>query len=620
MKRLLPAALMSILCLTGLLSICNSLSGQSFPFNPAGLPLNGDIMHAASGTDFIDVVYSRTGNLYYNRMSAGGSWLEEKSLGTGTEARIDVDNSDHPHIVFTSSDKIAYITNDGDEWSTIEYIESNNAGACSKPDIAVDASGKVHITYTDTKGNVGDYTDRPDIMYATNTSGSFIKTLIFKGFLDYYGGADRYAEYFDKGSVIDVNDAGNCYILSHKYQYQTWMGGNDKQYSVVAYSNLITGGTPTYSSDVLAVYDLAHSGNSVFALYRESSFKVSELILGGTPASISFSNTSSVSSTSVSSLALQGTDMVTGGISSGKLFTKHNDLAHVYDDITVKGTAVPVVGVAGAFFIVYTDNADGMIKIREVAEPLSFTRFWFTEQTGPALINGQTATINIEVAAGTDLTNLTASFTTTSDVTEAKSGDVTQTSGSSANDFTLPRTYVITDGVTERNWQVTVTEKPEVFTLTVQIAGTGTVKVNNVNYSGPVNAISGTALNLEAVAGEGFTFMGWNGDLISIENPVSINMDANKNVTATFSITTGTSGHALSGTELYPNPFTDRINLLNAGKVKRIVVVNFAGHKVLDLLLNGNNYIYTGELEGGVYFISVEFFSGERIVRKMIKK
>ena len=620
MKRPLTNVLLIILCLTGLLSIPEPAAGQSFPFKATGLPVNGDILHAASGTDFIDVVYSRTAVLYYNRLNISGIWSEEKSLGAGTEARLAIDHLNHPHIVFTSSDKIAYIKYDGNEWSTPEFIISNNAGACSKPDIDLDAAGNAHITYTDTKGNVGNYTDRPDIMYANNTSGIFVKTMIYNGYLEYYGGADRYAEYFDKGSVIDVDIAGNYYILAHKYQYQTWMGGNDKQYSVVVHSNLGTGGTPTKSSDVYAGYDLANTGNTVYALYKETTFKVSELVLSGTPPSLSFVNSIDVTASSVSSLALQGTDVVTGGLTSGKLFTRHNALAHIYDDITVKGTIVPIVGVADAFFSVYTDNADGMIKIREVSEPLSFTRFGFAEQTGPALINGQTGVINLEVASGTVLTNLTATFTTTTDITEVKSGGVTQSSGITINDFSSPVTYVLNDGTTERNWMITVTEKPEVFTLTVETVGTGTVKVNNVIYSGVITANSGTALNLEAVAGEEYTFTGWSGDLISTENPASLNINANKTITANFALTTGYDELRTDNPDVFPNPFTDIIKISNAKNVVRVVISDISGHQVMNIQLNGSQTIPSGNLKRGIYFINIELINGKNILRKMIKQ
>lgn len=75
-----------------------------------------------------------------------------------------------------------------------------------RPDIAVDGNGYAHITYTDTEGNTGAYTDKPDIMYAVNSSGSFVKTLIYNGYYESYGGADAGADYYDKGSRITLDN------------------------------------------------------------------------------------------------------------------------------------------------------------------------------------------------------------------------------------------------------------------------------------------------------------------------------------------------------------------------------------------------------------------------------
>ena len=66
-------------------------------------------------------------------------------------------------------------------------------------------------------------------------------------------------------------------------------------------------------------------------------------------------------------------------------------------------------------------------------------------------------TVDIEVEAGTDVTNLVSTFTL-SDRATAKVGTVTQVSGITENDFTSTVTYSVTaeDGTTKQNWTVTV--------------------------------------------------------------------------------------------------------------------------------------------------------------------
>ncbi len=83
----------------------------------------------------------------------------------------------------------------------------------------------------------------------------------------------------------------------------------------------------------------------------------------------------------------------------------------------------------------------------------------FPEQTGPANINDVTHTVDIEVAMGTDLSNLTATFSLSDDA-YAKIGGVTQVSGTTVNNFTSAVTYTITaeDIVTTQNWTINVTE------------------------------------------------------------------------------------------------------------------------------------------------------------------
>jgi len=70
------------------------------------------------------------------------------------------------------------------------------------------------------------------------------------------------------------------------------------------------------------------------------------------------------------------------------------------------------------------------------------------------------------------------------------------------------------------------------YTLTVNPVGLGSV---SLNPSGGVYD-SGTMVALTATPGAGYQFAGWSGDLSGSTNPAAIAMNANKNVTATFTI------------------------------------------------------------------------------------
>ncbi|WP_096203068.1 S-layer homology domain-containing protein [Bacillus sp. FJAT-45350] len=93
----------------------------------------------------------------------------------------------------------------------------------------------------------------------------------------------------------------------------------------------------------------------------------------------------------------------------------------------------------------------------ELSNEKEITSYSFEEQTGAATIHSETGTIAIEVAHGTEVDQLVATFTL-SDKASAKVGESVQTSEATPNDFTNEVTYVVTaeDGTT-KNWTVKVT-------------------------------------------------------------------------------------------------------------------------------------------------------------------
>jgi pectate lyase len=68
------------------------------------------------------------------------------------------------------------------------------------------------------------------------------------------------------------------------------------------------------------------------------------------------------------------------------------------------------------------------------------------------------------------------------------------------------------------------------FTLSVNVVGSGTVIASPPGPTYP----AGTVVTLTATAAVGFQFAGWSGAITSTANPVTVTMDANKSVTATF--------------------------------------------------------------------------------------
>ncbi|MBW6480614.1 MAG: T9SS type A sorting domain-containing protein, partial [Bacteroidales bacterium] len=86
-------------------------------------------------------------------------------------------------------------------------------------------------------------------------------------------------------------------------------------------------------------------------------------------------------------------------------------------------------------------------------------------------------------------------------------------------------------------WSFTTEEDtttPDLYTLTLTLAGEGTVEVDGTLYTEPVTVEEGTELELVALAAAGWLFEGWSGDVDATEATILVTMDSDKNITATF--------------------------------------------------------------------------------------
>lgn len=92
-----------------------------------------------------------------------------------------------------------------------------------------------------------------------------------------------------------------------------------------------------------------------------------------------------------------------------------------------------------------------------------------------------------------------------------------------------------------------------------------------------------------------------------------------KEITFTTYPPTGVSEHT-HNLLVYPNPFHNYIAFSNAEIVKRVVITNAVGQRVMDIPLSGKSIINTEGLEPGMYIITLELNDEETVVKRVIKK
>jgi hypothetical protein len=101
-------------------------------------------------------------------------------------------------------------------------------------------------------------------------------------------------------------------------------------------------------------------------------------------------------------------------------------------------------------------SKDWTVNVREISTATDITSFSLAGQTS-ANINAASHTISVLVPHGTNVSNLTATFTLSTGAT-VKVGATDQVSGTTTNNFSSAVTYIVTaeDGTTTQNWAVTV--------------------------------------------------------------------------------------------------------------------------------------------------------------------
>gem|GEM_PF-1247018 len=134
-------------------------------------------------------------------------------------------------------------------------------------------------------------------------------------------------------------------------------------------------------------------------------------------------------------------------------------------------------------------------------------------------------------------------------------------------------------------------------------------------------SIKGAAIQLTATPTEGNRFVNWSGDIDSLENPVSVNMDDHRNVTATFTINTFNIT-ATAGLGGLINP--SGIIPLNYGASQTFIITPNLGYQIVDVRVDGvsigpvSTYTFeniqsdhTIEVIFGIYLYTITAIAGE---------
>lgn len=121
------------------------------------------------------------------------------------------------------------------------------------------------------------------------------------------------------------------------------------------------------------------------------------------------------------------------------------------------------------------------------------------------------------------------------------------------------------------------TATTETYTLDV-IAENGTVEQDPVK----IDYNNGEIVVLTATPVTGYTFTGWTGDETGTQNPLSVTMNSNKDITANF-------------TEIPPNTFTLNVIALNGSVLKDPELISYNSEDIVELTATPNSgFTFTG--------------------------
>ncbi|WP_299129130.1 T9SS type A sorting domain-containing protein, partial [uncultured Winogradskyella sp.] len=138
----------------------------------------------------------------------------------------------------------------------------------------------------------------------------------------------------------------------------------------------------------------------------------------------------------------------------------------------------------------------------------------------------------------------------------------------------------------------------EIFDVTIAKEGNGLL-----NYQSGTS-LGGQQFDLNAIADQGWEFQGWSGDIVSTENPLTITVTSDLNITATFvqeglSIDENNLDNAFT---VFPNPSYNGVFTLKSNTTEHWEVYSLTGVKVLS---GKGKTIDISNVSHGMYIVKI---------------
>ncbi|WP_326989979.1 T9SS type A sorting domain-containing protein [Chryseobacterium nepalense] len=92
------------------------------------------------------------------------------------------------------------------------------------------------------------------------------------------------------------------------------------------------------------------------------------------------------------------------------------------------------------------------------------------------------------------------------------------------------------------------------------------------------------------------------------------------NITATAVLATSEINDiAKNNIKVYPNPFSEVLNISDASDVKNVLITDVSG-RLLKTIANPGKELHLGDLKQGMYLVTLEMKDGSKQTIKAIKK